>query len=292
MKAKAKCPASCGELLQGIIGKGEKLISYPIKLFSTVTIEEVKSPLRDDRRSKTALAMVETLKFFGEPYKIGERFEIQVKSEIPIGKGMASSTADVAAAASATAQLLGKKLTADELAKICVQVEPTDSTIFEKLTLFDHLKGIRIESFNWNPRLNILVLEAESFIDTQEFRKQDHHALRLQNQGQVEKAYQHFRKAYENKDAVLLGEAAIISAWANQSILPKKKLEKIMELSIRRGCYGVNVAHSGTVIGIIFEESKVEPDSLMEDFKKNRVFEDYTKAYFTEIVEGGVKIID
>ena len=39
MKVKVKCPASCGELIQGMIGDGEKLISLPIDIYSEVTIE-------------------------------------------------------------------------------------------------------------------------------------------------------------------------------------------------------------------------------------------------------------
>ncbi|EFS03541.1 propanediol utilization protein PduX, partial [Listeria seeligeri FSL S4-171] len=40
MEIKAKCPASCGELLQGWIEGSEKLISYPINWFSEVTLSD------------------------------------------------------------------------------------------------------------------------------------------------------------------------------------------------------------------------------------------------------------
>ena len=291
MKVKAICPASCGELLQGMIGKEEKLISYPIQFFSTVTVEEKKEPKIDTKWKKASLAMYETLRFFGESNKIGDQLEITVQSAIPIGKGMASSTADVAATVTATAEILGRKLTPDQLATICVQVEPTDSTIFPSLTLFDHLSGVREVSFDWNPGLEILVLESNNILDTQEFRKNDYDNLRIANQAQVEKAYQLFQRGISEKKPSLLGEAAILSALANQAILPKEKLEKIIELSLRRGCHGVNVAHSGTVIGILFEKGQGDMKALIEEFVKNSIMDEYPKVYLTKMIEGGTKII-
>lgn len=71
---------------------------------------------------------------------------LQVKSTIPVAKGMASSTADIAATIGATAKWLNKSISEAEIAKLCLQLEPTDSTIFESLTLFDHLRGDIIQS--------------------------------------------------------------------------------------------------------------------------------------------------
>ena len=67
MKVKAICPASCGELLQGVIGNGEKLISYPINIYSSVTIEEKKDPVRNQKRKKAMEAMYKTIDYFGLP---------------------------------------------------------------------------------------------------------------------------------------------------------------------------------------------------------------------------------
>ena len=40
LKVRVKCPASCGELMQGWIEGSEKLISYPINWYSEVVVEE------------------------------------------------------------------------------------------------------------------------------------------------------------------------------------------------------------------------------------------------------------
>lgn len=40
VKVTAKCPASCGELMQGWIAGSEKLVSYLIEWYSEVILEE------------------------------------------------------------------------------------------------------------------------------------------------------------------------------------------------------------------------------------------------------------
>ena len=47
-----------------------------------------------------------------------------------------------------------------------------------------------------------------------------------------------------------IGKASTFSSLANESIHKKEGLAKIIEISKNYGAYGVNVAHSGTVVGI------------------------------------------
>ena len=292
MKAKAICPASCGELLQGVIGTSEKLISYPIDLYAAVTIEESKVPARTMDRRKAVEGMYRTLEYFGLPRKIGDTLSVEVVSHIPVAKGMASSTADIAASIVATAALLGKEISRDDLGRLCVAIEPTDSTIFPTLTLFDHLKGIRIESCDWIPPLDVFVLESEKILDTQDFRKNDYTKERLENKNKIEKAYQIFQESCRTKDTGGLGKAATLSALTNQNILPKDKLEEIIDTVLALGCFGVNVAHSGTVIGILYDKEIVDLEAVKRKFSDIGVFNSYPRSFETRIVEGGVKIIE
>lgn len=292
MRVKVKCPASCGELLQGMIGTSEKLISYPVDMFSQVVIEERKDPKRDMGRRKATEAMYRTLAYYGESQKIGDSLWIEIHSDIPIAKGMASSTADIAAVATATATFLGKKIDGDTLAKICVGIEPTDSTIYEGLVLFDHLQGIRVETFDWKPEVDVLILESDQVLDTQVFRKSDYSKERIEVQPQVEEAFRIFKEGALKKELSMLGKAATMSALANQNILPKHKLDEIIEAADRHGCLGVNVAHSGTVVGLLIERNKVDIQQLKWVLKNRNIFQCYKKTYFTKMVQGGTRIIE
>lgn len=61
------------------------------------------------------------------------------------------------------------------------------------------------------------------------------------------------RRAVSTEDVVLLGRIATASARINQRFLPKLLLEPLLELCLRHGGCGVQVAHSGTVAGLIFD---------------------------------------
>ncbi|PAB60772.1 GHMP family kinase ATP-binding protein [Anaeromicrobium sediminis] len=290
MEVKAICPASCGELIQGIIGDGEKLISYGVDLYTHIQLKEEMSKVRHMSLNKCYRALEKTIDYFNEDKSILDNINVYKESQIPIAKGMASSTADMAATIVAMCSMINRKITEEELAQICVSVEPTDSTIFKELTLFDHLNGRKIENFSWVPNVSVLILEPSHILETQKFRKLDYNYLRNKNKEKIKRAYDTFTQAYKNKDISLLGKASEYSALANEIILKKSKLKEIMDLSTKLGCAGVNVAHSGTVVGVLYEESKVDEDKLLFSFKEsfNR---EYEKIYTTKLVEGGVRII-
>src|ERR1039458_6783440 len=63
------------------------------------------------------------------------------------------------------------------------------------------------------------------------------------------------RRAITMEDVALLGRVATASARINQRFLPKPSLEFLVEVCQRHGGCGVQVAHSGTVVGLIFDSS-------------------------------------
>lgn len=131
--AVAQCPASCGELIQGWILGSEKLVSCPVDWYSTVAVTAAP-PLVNER--PLSRAMVErVLAHWQYPAHWSNEIRVDVRSSIPVAKGMASSTADIAATAVATAHHLGHSLDETTLAQLCVSIEPTDSTVFHQLTL-------------------------------------------------------------------------------------------------------------------------------------------------------------
>lgn len=289
MKVKVKCPASCGELIQGMIGDGEKLISLPIDVYSEVTIEENVKGIVRANRVKTRVALEKTLKYFNVPVEYMKNISLSISSNIPIAKGMASSTADIAGTIIATSKLIGKDLSTEELGELCCKIEPTDSTIFDELVLFDHIKGRVIRKHNWNPNMKVLILEMNSFVSTEEFRKNDYTRARNDNKKDIERAYELFSLACDQRDKKLLGKAVTISSLANQSILLKPKLDEIIELTNKVGAYGVNVAHSGTVVGILYDDH-VDIDKLQDLFVKRGITEDYVKIHLVNMAKGGVRI--
>lgn len=167
--AVAQCPASCGELIQGWILGSEKLVSCPVDWYSTVEVD-YGSPRADER--PLARAMVDQLlSYWRYPPALSKEIRIDICSTIPVAKGMASSTADIAATAVAAAHHLGHPLDEPTLARLCVSLEPTDSTLFRQLTLFDHNTAATQIACDSQPQLDLLVLESPATLLTTEYHR-------------------------------------------------------------------------------------------------------------------------
>lgn len=285
----ALCPASCGELIQGWIHGSEKLISYGINCYSRVSISEGKG--RKINQHPKAYQMVQRIfRYYDIPIAEAENIVLNIESEIPLGKGMASSTADLGATALAAATYLNKKITQEEIASLCIEIEPTDSTLFSQITLFDHLKGSFIKPYGPYPQGNVLVLEGKQTIDTIEFRKTERKGL-LENQApQLEKALELFEAGINENSLQKLAQAGTISALANQTILYKKGLEALIQLCLEMGALGVNVAHSGTVIGIIFDEG-FDHQRFLHAFQTKDYSIHYQSAKVHQMVSGGAILL-
>jgi uncharacterized protein involved in propanediol utilization len=60
------------------------------------------------------------------------------------------------------------------------------------------------------------------------------------------------RRAVEQQDPVLLGRVATASTVITQRHRPKKAMPELLRLAGEVGALGVQVAHSGTVAGLLF----------------------------------------
>ena len=99
MKAIVRCPGSCGELVQGTAAGMNFLVTCPVTVYSQVSVElstERKTDLQAG--DKTLQAVRRTLEYLGLPW---QNVEVRIESDLPLGKGMASSSADISAATSA-----------------------------------------------------------------------------------------------------------------------------------------------------------------------------------------------
>lgn len=293
MKVAARCPASCGELMQGWIEGSEKLISYPISWYSEVVLEEMKEStyIYNARCSKVWKAFDATCDYYHIAPSSLPPIALRVISTIPIAKGMASSTADIAATIKATAYYLGQDITPQEMAKICLLLEPTDSTIFPSLTLFDHIRGEVIEESFWVPQFDVLVLEPLELLITEHYRKSKGVSPYADQALELEEAVVLYRQAVKEQSLAKLGHVATISATLNQQLLEKPKFNALLEIVDTSELLGINVAHSGTVIGIMYEESKVSKQELISRLAEKQIFHDYPRYHFHQSVQGGVSIV-
>ena len=285
---KVRTPGSCGEFIQGVYGGQEMLISYGINLYSDVIFREgAYEP--NIMGQKTAQAIDLFFEKTSSSRELLSRYQIEVCNQIPLGKGMASSTADIAGVLYGLYYLYELSVSPEEIAKLCVAVEPTDSIIFEPTTLFDHINGEKVASFPWLIALDVLVLEPDYQINTTDFRKAKKEQISKKSPSH---ALALFKEGVAKKSIEKICEATFLSAMENQEILEKPYLTEIYDIVRRYGCYGLNVAHSGSVVGILMNKKCVDMKGLLKDLEDKGCLSYYKKQYVVKMIPGGSQIME
>ena len=285
MELTVKVPGSCGELVQGTHGGTPYLVTCPINLYTRVTVtDKHKNIIGLGVKSQAALNR--TLHYLG---KSEFDFGITLSSELPIGKGMASSSADIAAVCFAVAAAYGVELTAPEVSRIAAGIEPTDGVFFENIIRINHMTGECLETMVDFPRLQIAVFDVGGAVDTVTFHQRtDLDELSIKNERRTDAAMELIRSSTSPE---AWAKAATESSLANQTILPKKELPELIDSAMKRGALGVNIAHSGTVIGVLFS-----PETIQEHIDEiaGRLAAQFKNLQYCETVEltSGGRIIE
>ncbi len=283
-RIKVTVPGSCGELVQGKLNGRNFHITAPINLFTTVTLTAGGDKLEviPSRKRKAMRAAEKTLKLLGHE---DIRGKIHINSKIPEGKGMASSTADITGTAAAMSKFLGKRISDKKISEIALSIEPSDGVMFEGIVLFDHIKGRILEKFPNPPKMKILAVDTGGKINTQKFNRSNFDEIHRENRAKIIKALKLVEDGLREKDIRKIGKGATLSALCNQKILFKPALEPIAEISMKMGAVGVNVAHSGAIIGILMSENFKDFEELEKRIEKK--LKRKLRFYRTQLSQGG-----
>lgn len=218
-----------------------------------MTIGQATARLTPDDAPKAAQALDAGSRALGLA-DIG--YTLRLHSPVPRGRGYGSSTADITAALYALADAAGRTLTASEAAVIAISVEPSDSTMFDELTLFDHRCGAFHETLGPAPAIAVLVLDPGGVVDTISFNQRDLAALLRPLAAQHRVAFDMLRHGVRAGDLAAVGAAATLSARLHQDILHNPLLDKALNLAAELGALGVCRAHSGTILGILLDAQR------------------------------------
>lgn len=237
-----------GELVQGEIDGTPFLITLPILWGTRATFLassdgriEVWPAHRKKARKAAELALAEV----GKPQ--GGRLIVQ--STLPVGKGMASSSADIVASIRAVAAYYRCDLTPAQIGGWAAQIEPSDGIMYPGVTAFDPLQGRLLERLGPVPPAMILGVLGHGRINTE-----DHHRHRIpyqaDHQDRLKQALQYARQGVRRRDVALLGRAGRLSAEVEYERGPDSSLRQILDIADDEKL-GVIIAHSGTVRGLL-----------------------------------------
>ena len=263
--ASAHAPATCGELVQGVLPEtGDFLINCPIELFSSVRAALRPQPVISVRNrgdyEKCKLAARRTLDYFGLQH-LGARLE--VTSAIPRGKGLASSTSEIAATARAIAEACGESLPHSVMSSIAVSIESSDGVYLEGVTQYWHLSGRTISNFGAPPLLHILIVDCGGEIITADFDRELFRANARCHEQRMRAILRLLKEGFRRGDGRRIARAATESARLNQKVHFKECFEDLGRVAEEAGAFGVNCAHSGTVLGVLFDPTITMAESLL-----------------------------
>ena len=288
MKYYGICPASCGEFVQGVMDRAEYLCSYAVDLYSTAEVEEKLNNINlGPLKSRKAIEAV--FKKFNIPVEESKNISLKIRSKIPVGKGMASSTADIGATIKATLSMLNKTLTGEEISKLAVKIEATDSLLLNQHSIFNPLTADIKKYLGGINDAKVVILEPSDILDTKSIRMTPNYkTYKMQNKEIIKKSFELLDEGLAKNDLNLIGKACTYSGLANENIHKKPFLEKIIDISDKYGCYGVNIAHSGTVIGILMHR-EMDDIRLIEYLREDEMSKYYKKIYTSDIIDGKVR---
>jgi uncharacterized protein involved in propanediol utilization len=257
-------PAHHGELLQGMFADEagvphRALVTLPQPALGTRAVFRpsythggILGPPDLIKVRRAAILTLGQLPSYRSPAKGGQ---IEIVSTVPQGIGMGSSTSDVTATIRAVADSHGHPLSREEVARLAVLAECASDSVMmdDQVVLFAQREAVVLETFGQQlPPILVLGCDTapEQQVDTLRLPPAPYDAEEITRFGVLRAA---LRRAVAKADVPLLGRVATASARINQRYLAKPQLELLLRIGEQHGAAGVQVAHSGTVAGLIFD---------------------------------------
>ncbi len=249
-----RCFGTFGELLQGVLpdqGR-EFLITLPITRYSTVTFTMLTGsrgvrvlPSHKEKSRRLAEKFIQILNL-----EAGGLLHVQ--SELPEGKGQASSSADMVATALAIQSASNLSLSPAVLARVMSSIEPSDGVMYQGIVSFYRREGKLRKFLGYLPSLTVIALDEGGQVDTVGFDKRPKPFSQVRRT-EYESLLFEGEEAVARGDLRSLGEVATRSAILNQEVLYKAHLNLLLELRERYDALGVVIAHSGTHLGLLLD---------------------------------------
>lgn len=268
--------ASChhGEILQGVFldGRGRRcaaLVTLPLTGLGT-RAEAVLRPgtppgshsVDPPDRTKALRAATIALRECRarRPQVALGGVELRLSGDVPLGLGMGSSSSDVIAAIRAVADACGLRLPSRTVARIAVRAERASDPLMldGRPLLFAQREGRVLEVLGDALPPAVVVgcaLGAGRPVDTLSLPAP---ACGDDDVRAYERLRSLLRRAVAEGDTRLLGHVSTESARRAQRVLRHPEFDHLTRVAERTGAVGVQIAHSGSVAGLLFDPAATD----------------------------------
>jgi L-threonine kinase len=243
---------TCGELVQGFTSSGQPFhVTCPIDKTSTVSVtlrpaQEFSVRQTNSHLDKVELSLLRTAEHLNlDPCEI----RIAHWTDLELGKGLGSSTADIVAAARALAAAVDRKLTSAELASIATGIESSDGSMYPGLVAFNQKSGAVLRRYTWWPQFLVVIVVPPKKLNTESANFAGKAALGTEFDAILDQ----LDRASAERDPQGFLDAATTSARLNQRFVPNPHFALLEERLQELGAVGINVGHTGTVVGLLYD---------------------------------------
>ena len=261
MFAKVHVLAKPGELMQGMLPDNTSfLLSNKSSTVFKTTVKITDAIPHQGLKLKEKSTMAADLFFSKLPeYKKSLHWSdlhIEQQSNIPIGKGLSSSSADVLSILQALNIFYDAGSSVNHLYELASIVEPTDPCLHEENLIFNQNNGRIIHAL---PPLDYSLIyfntENGITIDTQDFHSNIKYSS-IQKKT-LEYNLREAMNAFKLGNYTLLFQSLRASALVSEEFLPKNKFELLLDFSMEKNC-GIFVAHTGTYMGLVVKPTQLD----------------------------------
>ncbi|MCX2923255.1 hypothetical protein [Streptomyces sp. NEAU-W12] len=249
------CHGTLGELYQGPLRAGADpdiaVVSFPVNLHSWVyfTPGAAAGPPQPPPLGEKAVAAARLfLEHYGLTLPPGEW---SAYSDLRVGVGMASSTADIVATLRCLFHVFSLPCDGDVVLGILAAIERTDSVFLDEFAL--HLSGRHrvVRRLGTDVGFHTAFVTEPGTVDTHAVtgRLLEHYRRRGE---EYERCLTDLLKGFSSGDPAAVARAATVSATLSQDVLPKAAFGSLLAHRERFGADGVFVAHTGCLIGYLF----------------------------------------
>lgn len=263
-------PGTFGELAQGYrLGDDGHLdhflFTLPVReLSSTAQSRSPSGGFRTWLGPKARRALHEVSAHLG--IVVAPEDEIQLSSNIPVGKGCGSSTADIVAIASSALRTFAPGLGLAEskaiVEDVVRKIEFGDYLMHSGISACDQQRFELLRAFDTDLRWRIVGVDEGGVVDTAKFHRDE--AVSMDKAQIYEELVSDLYLALESGSSHAVGALATRSALLHQDTLPKRSLEPLLEIGEQTGAHGICIAHSGTVLGLIYSEHEHDSRHLAQ----------------------------
>lgn len=253
-----------GELLQGALPEpdGHFLVTFPLARWATAAFHP-RPDRRDVRvtpghKGKSRRVAEVVLAALGVPY--GGLLE--VGGDLPEGKGLASSSADLVATVRAVGAAFGRSFSPAETEAFLRGIEPADGVMYDEIVAFRHREVRLGRRLGVLPPLAVVAHDEGGQVDTVAHNRGSG-AIDAADRREYARLLDRLAGGIAAADLAEVGAVATRSAEMNARRREREGFELLRGLCREVDGLGLVLAHSGTMLGVLLEaydpalESKV-----------------------------------